>query len=149
MSKIVVDELINTLTQSITLNQDRIMHIEALKIRLYMYNAPSGTFTLSVKLGATTLSSQSFTSADIKSDLSTSNNYALIDKLLLFDLPLKKGTYSLELSASGYTYSQNSFISWVKSHENIFNEQSSVADSFLSNPFDVLIYENKRCDLWV
>lgn len=149
MSKVVVDELITTLTQQINLKNDKIYHIEGLKIRLIMYNAPAGTFTLSIKSGATTLASVNFTSADIKSDLSTSDNYALIDKALNIVAPLKKGSYDFVLSSSGYTYSQSSFIGWVKSHENIFNSQESVATSFLDNPFDVLIYENKRCDLWV
>jgi len=147
MSYIVVDELVTTLTQTVTLNYDRIYHVAGLKIKLLMYNSPSGTFTLSVKQGATTLASKSFTSADIKTDLSTTDDYAYLYKALDFSLPLKKGNYDLVLSSSGYTFSVSSFIGWIKSHENIFIEKTTEPSSFIDNPLDVLIYEKLREDL--
>lgn len=147
MSYIVCDELKTTLTQTINLKYDRVYQIAGIKINVLMYNAPSGTFTLSVKSGVTTLASANFTSADIKSDLSTSDNYAYIYKALNIELPLKKGSYDLVLSSSGYTYDKASFLGWIKSHENIFNSQETVATTFVDNPFDVLIYEKMREDL--
>lgn len=149
MTTLVCDELVTTLEQSITLTQYRVYHIEALKIRIVMYNAPSGTFTLSVKSGVTTLASKDFTSAEIKSNLSTTDDYAYIDKLIQFDnaLALKSGVYTLELSSSGYSYTSESFIGWVKSYENIFNDQSDNTESHIENPFDFLIYEKVKQDL--
>lgn len=147
MTTLVCDELIGTLTQEINFNNYRTYHIEGIKIKLLMYNAPSGTFTLSIKDGATTLVSAEFTSADIKTDLETSDNYCWLYKALNIAAPLKAGSYNLVLSSSGYTYSENSFIGWIKSHENIFNDRSIPAVYYTSNPFDVLIYENTREDL--
>ena len=149
MTTLVTEELKTTLTETIHLKYDKIYHIEGFKIRLVMFNAPAGTFTLSVKQGAATLISKDFTSADIKSDLSTTDNYAWIDKAIVFDdlLALKKGSYDLVLSSSGYTYSAIGFLGWVKSHENIFNEREDAFVVYTTNPLDVLIYERKREDL--
>ena len=147
MSYIVVDELDTTLSQTITLDYDRIYHVAGIKIKLLMYNSPAGTFTLSLNKDATTLASASFTSADIKSDLSTTDDYAYLYKALNFSLPLKKGSYQLVLSSSGYTYSASSFIGWIKSHENVFIEPTTSLDNFIDNPLDVLIYEKIREDL--
>ena len=114
-----------------------------------MYNAPSGTFTVNFKSGATTLATQSFTSADIKTDLSTTDNYAWLYKAISFPnlLAVKRGSYDIELTSSGYTYSAISFIGWVKSHENIFNDREDAFVDFTTNPQDVLIYERMREDL--
>jgi len=147
MSYIVTEELVDTLTQTITLNYDRIYHVAGVKIKLLMYNTPSGTFTLSIKQGATTLSTATFTSADIKTDLSTTDNYAYLYKALNFSLPLKKGSYDMVLSSSGYTYSESSFLGWIKSHENVFIEPTTALDVYIDNPLDVLIYEKIREDL--
>lgn len=147
MSFIVADELIDELTQEINLTYDKIYHIGGIKIKLLMFNNPGGTFTLSIKDGATTLASESFTSADIKSDLSTTDNYAYLYKALNFSLPLKKGSYDLVLSASGYNPTDSSFLGWIKSFENIFNAINGSPTSLEDNPFDVLIYENTREDL--
>lgn len=148
MTKVVCDELKTTLSQTIYLKYDRIYHIGGIKIGLVMYNAPLGTFTLSLKdNGGTTLTSESFTSSDIKSDLSTTDNYAYIDKALNITAPIKKGTYSLELSASGYTYSSSSFLGWIKPHENLFNPTETTPTEFTENPFRYLIYERVREDL--
>lgn len=149
MTQLVVNELITTLTQSVTFNHYRIHQVAGIKIKLLMFNAPAGTFTLSLKSGVTTLASSSFTSADIKTDLSTSDNYAWLYKALNIEIPLSPGAYDLELSASGYTPISSSFLGWVRSRENIFIEQSGTPDDFTQNPFDVLIYERMREDLIV
>jgi len=147
MTTLVIDELKTTLTQSVNLNYDRVYHVAGLKIKLLMYNNPTGTFTLSLKTGATTLASASFTSADIKTDLSTTDNYAHLYKALSFSLPLKKGSYDLVLSSSGYTFSDSSFLGWCKSYTNVFNEEVDSSASYTNKPFDFLVYENVREDL--
>ena len=148
MTTIVVDELVTTLSQNITLNSYRNYHIAGLKLRLLMYNAPAGTFTVSIKSGANTLSSYSFTSADIKTELNTTDNYAHLYKVISIPYTiLKSGSYEIELSSSGYTYAFGSFIGWVKSYENIFNEREDSLDDITNNPFDILVYEKIREDL--
>ena len=147
MTTLVCDELITTLSQTINLTHNRIYHVAGIKISLLMYNAPSGTFTLSIKSSGTTLSSFDFTSADIKTDLSTTDNYAHIYKALNFSLPLKKGSYEFVLSPADYTYSSTSFIGWVKSYINVFNAEVDSLVPYNDKPFDFLIYENLREDL--
>jgi hypothetical protein len=147
MTTLVCDELITTLTQTVNLSYDRVYQIAGVKIKLLMYNAPTGTFTLSLKSGATTLASDTFNSAEIKTDLSTANNYAHIYKALTFNLPLKKGAYDLVLSSSGYTFSTSSFLGWCKSFENVFNEEVDNTVEYVDKPFDYLLYANVREDL--
>ena len=147
MTTLVCDELITTLSQTINLSYDRIYHFAGLKIKLLMFNAPSGTFTLSIKKSGDTLASADFTSADIKADLTTSNDYAYLYKALNFSLPLKKGSYELVLSSASYTYSDTSFMGWLKSYISVFNEEVDASVRYVDKPFDFLIYENVREDL--
>ena len=143
MTTLVVEELKTTLSQNFTINGERRYQLVAVRPKIYMHNAPNGTFSLSIKSGSTTLASKSFTSAEIKSDLSTSDNYAWIWKNLAFDftVPLEKGDYSLELSSSGYSFSSSSYIGWVKDHESVFNTISGNPTSSLDNPFTFQLFE--------
>lgn len=141
MSIVAVKELKQTLTQEINLYQYRNYHIEGIKIGLLMFNSPSGTFILSIKKQGETIASKSFDCDDIKQDLNTTDDYAYLQKALTFNgLKLKSGTYQLELSSSGYTYSNSSFLGWIRD----FNNNT---DYFNNTPLSFLIYENKREDL--
>lgn len=149
MTTLAAEELKTTLTESITLYYDRIYHIGGIKPKLLVYNMPAGTFTLSIKQGAATLASGSFTSASLQTQMETTDNYFWVNAAISFDglVALKKGTYDLVLSSSGYSYSALSFLSWVKSHENIFNDRTDSFVDYTTNPLDVLIYERVREDL--
>lgn len=150
MTTLVTEELKTTLTQTITLAKDKTYHIKGIKPKLLVYSAPAGTFTYKIKQGGTTLAtSNTFTSSECQTELSTSDNYMWLNKQINFPalIALKKGTYDIELSSVGYTYSGNSFLGWVKSHENIFNERTDAYADYTSNPLDVLIYERVREDL--
>ena len=145
MTTLLVEELITTLEQDFTLAGSRVYQISALRPFVCMYAAPSGTFTFSIKSGANTLGSVSFTSADIQSDLNTSNTYAYLHKALEFtnDIPLKAGTYTLEMSSSGYTYSSSSFMSWVKNNDLFFTVDGTINNE-TNNPHSFELWENKR-----
>jgi len=147
MTTIVCNELKTTLTQSVNMNYDRVYHVAGLKIQVFMYNNPTGIFTLSIKSGSDVLANASFTSADIKTDLNTTDNYAYIYKALDFSLPLKKGSYDLVLSSDGYTFSESSFLGWCKSYDNVFNQEVDADVVFTRKPYNYLIYENTREDL--
>ena len=136
MTKLVVDELKTTLSQTFTLTKNKRMTIEAIRPYIYMHNAPSGTFTLAVKSGGTTLASKTFTSAEIKTDLATSNNYAHLWKAITFTNPtqIENGEYELELSAAGYTYSETGYLGWIREHENLTNELAGTPISDIENP---------------
>ena len=149
MTTLVLDELDTTLSQDFTINLNRRYSIEGIRPYIYMHNAPAGTFTLSVKDGVTTLASQTFDSAEIKSDLSTADNYAHVWKRLVFDNPfqLSLGTYTLELSSAGYTFAESAYIGWIREFENVFNETSGTINTLFDNPFSFQIFENRRVNL--
>lgn len=146
MTTLVYDALETTIEQDFTINLNRRYTIEAINPYLMMFNEPSGTFTFSVLDSDTNiLSSDTFTSADIKTDLSTSDSYAHIRKVIQFDNPLhlSRGTYTLKLSSSGYTFTESSHLGWVREFENIFNETTGTPSSDSENPFSFNIYENR------
>ena len=150
MTTLVVDELKTTLTQSFTVDLNRRYTIAAVRPYLYMHNSPAGTFTFSVKdSGANTIASKTFTSAEIKSDLSTSDNYCHLWKALVFTNPLQlsKGSYSLVISSSGYTFAESSYLAWVKEYENIFNTTDGANDTDFNNPMSFQLFEQKRVNL--
>lgn len=145
MTTLVTTELIDTLSQDITYSGEKNIHIYGLKLRLVWFNSPSGTFTVSFKDGATTLASKSFTVADIKTELSTADDYGYIYKGIVFDnpFPIKNGTYQIELSSSGYTFSSDTFLGWAKDYEDNFIQTTDSFTDF-SAPRSVLIYTLKR-----
>lgn len=98
-----------------------------------MFGAPAGTFTLTVSQDSIDLCSKSFTSADIKTALSTVNNYAHVFYPVIFDNPVffERGLFDVTLTASGYSASSSSFIGWIQQHEdlnNILDYESFTAD---------------------
>jgi hypothetical protein len=145
MTTLVVEELKTTLTQNFTIDLNRRYTIAGIRPYIYMHNAPAGTFTLTLKEGVNSLASQTFTSTEIKSNLSTVDNYAHIYKALTFTNPihLSKGSYSLTLSSSGYTFSTGSYLAWVKEYENIFNTTDGANDTDFNNPMSFQLFEER------
>jgi len=101
-----------------------------------MHNAPAGTFTLAIKRGSETAFSASFTSADIKTSLATANNFAHVFFPIVPSQPfhLDRGTYSVELSATGYTATDASFLGWIQQHEDLNNILDYVPSGDDQNP---------------
>lgn len=148
MTTLVVEELQTTLEQDFILELNRRYNVKAVRPYIYMHNAPSGTFTIKIKQGSEVLASKDFTSAEIKSDLSTSDNYAHIYKAIEFDeiIQLDKNTYTIELSSSGYTYSDSSFIGWVRDYENIYNNLDGSQTSLGTYPFGFQLFELRNME---
>lgn len=138
MTTLVIDELRGTaLTQVINITLQNRIQIAGIRPYIYMHNAPAGTFTFKIKSGANTIASQTFTSAEIKTDMATANNYVHIWKKLTFSTPiqLKTGAYTLELSSSGYTFSNSSYLAIIREHENISNTINGTPVSDFFNPW--------------
>lgn len=148
MSTLMVETLETTITQTITFTPYRKFNLGGIKIKLFMYNSPSGTFTLSLKSGANTLWSDTFDSAELKSDMSTSDDYIYMWKGFQFSNPVivKNGSYDLELSSSGYTYSTGSFIGWIKDYESIYNETTTTPANDFENPYTFRLYEYRKSE---
>lgn len=141
MTTLVCQTLVSTLTQEIRFSQDVRYCIGSIAPYLYMHNAPAGTFTLSIKSGAITVFSQSFTSASIKASLGTTNDYAHVFYPVVPTNPLhlERGTYSFELSASGYSVTNSSFLAWAQQHEDLNNLLDYTPVSDEKNPLALRI----------
>lgn len=149
MSTIIAEQLETTISQTINMKAYRKYELAGLKAKLYMHNAPAGTFTLALKSGGNTLWSDTFTSAELQSDLSTANNYLWIWKAFTFSTPIiiKSGTYTLELSSSGYTYAYSSFMGWIKDYESIFHElEDTPVQDGIDNPHSFRLFEYKKAE---
>ena len=146
MTKIYTEELETTLSQEFTLSGNERRQVSAIRPWVLMFNVPAGTFTFSLKSGSDILAQVSFTSADIQSDLSTSDTYGYIYKRLVFDniIPLEAGTYTIEMSSSGYTFSESSFIGWGRRTENLFYEVSGQLADDSTYPLAFELWEQKR-----
>lgn len=144
MSIYLCEELVTTLSASLTFSAERRHNIGGIKIGLVSYNAPSGTFTLSLKSGATTLWSDTFNHAELKTDLSVANDYLYIFKAFSTDIKIESGVYTLEISASGYTYSTNSFLGWIRDTNGFQVVTEGVTPLDENSPYFVLLYENKK-----
>lgn len=126
MTTLVVEPLTSSISQNFTFDINERVHIGAIIPYLYLHNSPIGTFTLTLSGQNGDIYAKSFTSADIKSALNTSDNYAHVFYPVIPDEPIQisKGAYTISLEASGYTYISNSFLGWLKQFENIQNENS-------------------------
>lgn len=138
--KLLVEELGSVdLEQEIRLERSDRYHIGALSPYIYMHNSPSGTFTITLKRGIETIFSKSFTSAEIKTALGTTNNYAHVFYPIIPDNPiqLESGLYTVVLSSSGYSKTISSFLGWIRQHEDLNNTLDYVPDSDFQNPFAI------------
>lgn len=95
-----------------------------------MHNAPSGVFTFTLLQGLNTVFSKTFSSSDIKTSLSTTDNYAHVFYPIIPDQPtqINAGTYVARITTSGYTPTDSSFIAWIQQFENLNNPYDYVLD---------------------
>ncbi len=137
MSTILLDELRTTLDQDFTVSKRfNLVHIYP---KLYLHNDPSGVFTLSIKESGVILSSNTFTLADIKSGAGFNDNEyhtGFFQVTLNNPVVLNKNiTYTIEISASGYTFSESSYLGWEKEWDNYTNTFSVSITGEDQSPF--------------
>jgi hypothetical protein len=126
MTTLLVQKLYSELSQEVTFDLNERVHIGSIIPYIYLHNAPAGTFTFEMTGPNGAVFSKSFTSSDIKTALSTTDNYAHVYYAISPTNPvqIEKGAYTFTLTASGYTPTESSFIGWIQQHENIQNEMS-------------------------
>ena len=136
MSTLQIQTIVASIEQEFKLDPNR-YHIGSLAPYLYMHNAPAGVFTFTLLKGLDILFSKTFTSADIKSSLSTVNNYAHVFYPIIPDHPvqLSGGTYTARISTSGYSPTNSSFMAWIQQFED------------LNNPYDYVLEDDNRLPL--
>lgn len=115
--KILCSELYNELIQPVSFDKDT--NIEGIYPFLVMVNSPIGTFKLSIKSGSTVFFEKEFTSADLKTALNSLDDYLYSFHPIIPETPfkIKRGTYNLHLTHTGYTFSESSFLAWGQQHE--------------------------------
>jgi len=145
MTQLAVSELVNTLTQEFTYTKQSRCIVDSIRPYLYIHNNPSGTFYFDIIQSGTTIATSSFTSSTLYSALSTTDLYAHLFYKLTFDKDfiLNKGTYTIKMRHTGYSYLDSSFIGWVHMHDDPINDYTynAVVDNQLPLTFE--IYEKR------
>ena len=145
MTTLVVEKLFISLEQEFNFTNDSRYHVAAFYPYLYLHDSPVGTFTISLIKDASVIFQKSFTSSDIKTALNTSNNYAHVFYPIIPDNPiqLSRGVYSLKLTSSGYS-AGDSFIGWIRQHEDLNNILDYIPLSDEQNPLAtrLKVYKN-------
>lgn len=139
--KIQVEELRGELSHHA--NAWRRICVAAIRPYIYKHLSPSGTFTFSIYQGGEKLGEQSLTSLDIENNSeATSINYFHGPFRILFDSPIiiNKGDFEIRLTSSGYTFSDASYLGWIREHDRIVNDFIPT-DSTYHNPLAVELWE--------
>lgn len=136
----------STLSNDFTLDLQERQQVGGVRAWLLSVGDPVGTFTYKIKEGATTHWSDTFNVVEMKSDLSTSATRLHMMKAKTVDpvINLGPGTYTLELSSSGYSASSSSYLAWLVDWEGqYFDASSNIIDNLL-RPFHFEIWTYKR-----
>jgi hypothetical protein len=123
--------------------------VAAIRPYLYCHNFPSGTGLLEIlDENDNVLHSKSFSPSDVYSGLETANPYAHAYLRVLFDqpFPMPKGNYKIKISASGYTFSESSYLGWVKEHEDLKVPVKFIVAGDQNNPLSFEIWSYEQCE---
>lgn len=144
MSTLLVDPLITTLEKTVYFSYGR-TQIACISPYLYIHNAPAGTFTLLLEGDNSEEITISFTAAEVLASVDAVGNYAHVLYPLIPLLPaqVERGTYVIRLISSGYTYSEGSYIGWIRQHENPNDVFTSTGNDF-ENPLATRIKAYSR-----
>jgi hypothetical protein len=141
MSTLIVDKIDTEKSIDIRISKNKRSQVSAILPKLFIKNSPIGTFTLNVLLGVTSIFSQSFTSSDIKASLGTTDDNAYCFYPIIPENPLsiEDGVYTIKITSSGYTSSEQSYLGWVRDYEgeNIGAEYTLASDR--KNPLSLRI----------
>lgn len=136
MSKLLVEPLITSLEQEFSFKLEGRCLLASVAPYLYMHNSPAGSFYFSVYKGEELVFIKTFSSAQIKAALSSSDNFARVYYPMIPSNPVffTKGTYRATLEATGYSFNSDSFLGWVREHENTQDEMDYVPAADNHNP---------------
>jgi len=145
VTTLLAEPLYTELSHNFTLSFER-YSIGAISPYLYIHNTPSGTFTFSLSSTQGVIFTSTFSCAQIKTAMSTTDNYihAFYPIIPSAPLPLTSGSYTAKLTSSGYTYSSGAFIAWVKQFEDLNNELGYTPIDDSENPLAMRIKVYKR-----
>lgn len=139
MTTLVCQTLYTELTQEVFYGSRERLQIGCFSPYLLMMNSPVGTFNLEVIGTNGTVFSESFNSSDIKASIPTTDNYAHVFYPVIPTNPvqIEYGSFTIKLTASGYTPTNSSFLGWIQQHENIQNEMTFTPSNDAENSLAV------------
>lgn len=139
MTKLLVEPLKTELEQEFSFKLEGRCLLAAVAPYLFMQNSPAGTFTFTVFKEDEEIFSKDFTSAQIKSALNTVNDHARVYYPMVPTNPVffTKGTYRAVLSSSGYSFDFNSYLGWVREHEDLRDEMDYSPSADNHNPLSM------------
>lgn len=113
----------NYVTQEFSMEED--VSIKYVGLKLVIANDPVGTFTIKILEDSREIASKSFTMSDVKA-CGNLNDNEYHKGMFTFDFQnyfnlYHDVTYKIELSSSGYTYSHDSYLIWIRDHEKPLN----------------------------
>ncbi len=121
------------------------LQVAAIIPYLYFHNLTSGVFKLEVEKYAETIFSKEFSYLDIKKQETSSYLHVYHPVVCENPLPIEEGTYTFKIfPISGYEASGNSFLGWIKQHENIQVPMSYNPLSDVKNPYTIRFKEYRR-----
>ena len=147
MTYIAYDNLYDILEQDILSPDDT--YITRVSLNLLKCLEPAGTFTVSIiDAYDNVLGSKSQTLAEMQAEgsdaLSEDYYHGFIS--FEFDSPVHVGfgTYYIRLEASGYTYTDEAYIGWLRDWEHKLVNNTEEAASSVNEPFAYRIYSLRR-----
>lgn len=137
----------NTLTETISVPTGKTIVVGGIRLYLHYNNCSAGTFSLSIKSGANTVWSTTFTQAQILAAYGGGNNYFGVwySVTLDQDITLMEGEYTINLTdSSGYTFTDDTdYLGWVKPHENRYISTDYTVSGINKLPFGLEIWSYK------
>lgn len=142
--KLIVETLYTSLTQQINCNSEKRVHIGAIIPYLYFHNLSSGEFKFEILKSDSVIYSHFFDWKDIKGSIAEDYFHVYYPVVPSNPVQIEEGTYSIVLTAlSGYNVEGNSFLGWIKQHEDIQLKMDYLPDSDNQNTLTVRFKEYK------
>ncbi len=137
MKRLVVDELHTVLAQPLTLTSR--LTLERAMPHLYVQGSPTGSISLRIKAGSTTVSEKTI---DLSEAMGLAGKtLANYHGYISFQFPkppiLKAGEYTIELEAQTYNFDDDAFVGWIKA------PTDDTQSSLLTLPHDIRFVEIK------
>lgn len=143
--KLVVETLYESLEQDITLESDRRIHIGAIIPYLYFHNLSSGLFKFQLIRNSSVLYEHLFSWEDIKAGKIDNYMHVYHPIVPVSPIQLESDNYKVKIMAvSGYQATGNSFLGWIKQHEDIQLPMDYTPISDIQNTFTIRFKEYKE-----
>jgi len=119
----------------------RPIRCEGFKLWMYNHNKPMGNFKLKLIQGMRTIKEWDFTSDSMQASFGGTEPYFHVYLSFLTESFILSGTYKLEVTHTGYTPTDLSFIGWNKDFDGVFGKSYPTEVEFTDYPYAFRILE--------